>query len=101
MTGVQTCALPIFVSFYKYGLLYSQTGFVATGVSDYEKFTDIIDFNGTTNYLEVFAANVARDTSDISGASFFECHLVWWNGYTLVKKQIPLLGEQNENSQND
>ena len=68
----------LYLDFYKNGLFYSQTGITAdsTTSANYERFTDVVDMNGTTDYLEVYAANNLRDTSDLYSGSSFGCHLV-------------------------
>ncbi len=62
------------MSISKNGTPYASHAFAApvtAGTSDSHIITTIVDMNGSTDYLEVFATNGARDTADINGTVDF------------------------------
>ena len=55
----------VVILFRKNGSLYSHEITVVSVASYGQNLSDIIDFNGVDDYLEVFAENLNRDTSDL------------------------------------
>lgn len=57
----------IVIKLYKNGVEYKNAVTVAGGITETQTITAVVDANGTTDYFEVFALNLGRDTSDING----------------------------------
>jgi hypothetical protein len=69
-----TAGDPIDISIFKNGSVSKAAYDEATNNNDFINVTAVLDANGSTDYFEVRAQNVSRDTSGISGvasASYF------------------------------
>ena len=64
------------VIIYKNGSLYSRTDHDATATTMWVDHDDLIDMNGTTDYVEIYVNNWTRNTSSIADYSYFSGHKV-------------------------
>ena len=67
--GSLTIGDTIFIKMYKNGANYLQTQDNTDVSGRSQTITITVDFNGTTDYFEIYAANNQRDTSTILGAA--------------------------------